>query len=107
MRTQGTGRDVRSETGPSYNTFLQQTRPKIIELGVRFPFSTVRKRLGTSATYRPQGIDVKTLAARSPWLVDICKREGFRFRPRLQIELFGLRVGRNPALVGTPVSWPS
>jgi len=37
----------------------------------------------------PQGIDVKTLAARSPWLVDICKREGFRFCPRLQIELFG------------------
>jgi 7-carboxy-7-deazaguanine synthase len=37
----------------------------------------------------PEGIDVKTLAARSPWLVDICKREGFRFCPRLQIELFG------------------
>jgi 7-carboxy-7-deazaguanine synthase len=37
----------------------------------------------------PEGIDVKTLAARFPWLVDICKREGFRFCPRLQIELFG------------------
>jgi len=37
----------------------------------------------------PEGIDVKTLATRSPWLVDICKREGFRFTPRLQIELFG------------------
>ena len=37
----------------------------------------------------PEGIDVKTLAARSPWLVDICKREGFRFCPRLHIELFG------------------
>jgi len=37
----------------------------------------------------PEGIDVKTLATRSPWLVDICKREGFRFCPRLQIELFG------------------
>jgi len=37
----------------------------------------------------PEGIDVKTLAARSPWLVDVCKREGFRFCPRLQIELFG------------------
>ena len=24
----------------SYNTFLQQTRPKIIELGVRFPIRT-------------------------------------------------------------------
>jgi 7-carboxy-7-deazaguanine synthase len=37
----------------------------------------------------PEGIDVKTLATRSPWLVDLCKREGFRFCPRLQIELFG------------------
>ena len=37
----------------------------------------------------PEGTDVKTLASRSPWLVEICKREGFRFCPRLQIELFG------------------
>jgi 7-carboxy-7-deazaguanine synthase len=37
----------------------------------------------------PEGIDVKTLATRSPWLAEICKREGFRFCPRLQIELFG------------------
>jgi 7-carboxy-7-deazaguanine synthase len=37
----------------------------------------------------PEGIDNKTLASRSPWLVEICKREGFRFCPRLHIELFG------------------
>ena len=37
----------------------------------------------------PEGIDVNTLASRSPWLVELCKREGFRFCPRLQIELFG------------------
>ena len=37
----------------------------------------------------PEGIDVKTLVTRSPWLVEICKREGFRFCPRLHIELFG------------------
>jgi len=37
----------------------------------------------------PEGINVKTLAARSPWLVETCKREGFRFCPRLHIELFG------------------
>ena len=41
----------------------------------------------------PEGIDSKTLASRSPWLVDICKREGFRFCPRLQIELFGHKRG--------------
>jgi len=37
----------------------------------------------------PEGIDTQTLGSRSPWLVEICKREGFRFCPRLQIELFG------------------
>ena len=37
----------------------------------------------------PEGVDSKTLASRSPWLVDICKREGFRFCSRLHIELFG------------------
>lgn len=37
----------------------------------------------------PEGVDAKTLASRSPWLAEICKREGFRFCPRLQIELFG------------------
>jgi len=41
----------------------------------------------------PEGIDVKALAARSPWLVEICKREGFRFCPRLHIELFGRTRG--------------
>ena len=41
----------------------------------------------------PEGIDVKTLAGRSSWLVDICKREGFRFCFRLQIELFGHQRG--------------
>ena len=37
----------------------------------------------------PEGIDVKALSTRSPWLIEICKREGFRFCPRLHIELFG------------------
>lgn len=41
----------------------------------------------------PEGIDVKALATRSPWLVDICIREGFRFCPRLHIELFGNKRG--------------
>jgi 7-carboxy-7-deazaguanine synthase len=41
----------------------------------------------------PEGIDRKTLASRSPWLVEICKREGFRFCPRLHIDLFGHKRG--------------
>ena len=41
----------------------------------------------------PEGIDSKTLASRSPWLVEICKRGGFRFCPRLHIDLFGHKRG--------------
>ena len=37
----------------------------------------------------PEGIDAQTLAGRASWLVEICKHEGFRYCPRLQIELFG------------------
>ena len=41
----------------------------------------------------PEGVDTQTLASRSPWLVEICKREGFSFCPRLHIELFGHKRG--------------
>ena len=41
----------------------------------------------------PEGTDVKILTARTPWLVEICKREGFRFCPRLHIDLFGHKRG--------------
>ncbi len=37
----------------------------------------------------PEGIDFQNLAEKAGWLVEVCKREGFRFCPRLQIELFG------------------
>ncbi len=37
----------------------------------------------------PEGIDVKTLDARSPWIAEICKRTGFRFCPRLHVALYG------------------
>ena len=37
----------------------------------------------------PEGTESETLSSRAPWLVEVCKREGFRFCPRLQIELFG------------------
>ena len=39
----------------------------------------------------PEGVDPAVLAERSPWLVEICKKEGFRFSPRLHIELWGNR----------------
>lgn len=37
----------------------------------------------------PEGTTVEELAGRKAWLVEICKRRGFRYCPRLHIELFG------------------
>ncbi|HTU17578.1 MAG TPA: 7-carboxy-7-deazaguanine synthase QueE [Gemmataceae bacterium] len=37
----------------------------------------------------PQGTSREELDRRAPWLVEVCKRHGFRYCPRLHIELFG------------------
>jgi 7-carboxy-7-deazaguanine synthase len=37
----------------------------------------------------PEGTDVKTLRERGPLLAEICLEHGFRFAPRIHIELFG------------------
>lgn len=41
----------------------------------------------------PEGTDAAVLRERGAWLVEICKREGFRFTPRLHVELWGHRRG--------------
>ena len=41
----------------------------------------------------PEGTDAERLRERSLWLVEICKEEGFRFSPRLHVELWGNRRG--------------
>ena len=41
----------------------------------------------------PEGITMEALRARQDWLVEVCKREGWRYSPRLHIELFGNRRG--------------
>ncbi len=41
----------------------------------------------------PEGTDPAVLRERSLWLVEICKSEGFRFSPRLHVDLWGARRG--------------
>ena len=41
----------------------------------------------------PEGIESAILRERGVWLAEICKREGFRFSPRLHVELWGNRRG--------------
>jgi len=37
----------------------------------------------------PEGTDVETLRERGPLVAELCLEHGFRFAPRIQIELFG------------------
>lgn len=37
----------------------------------------------------PEGTDAITLAGRATWIAEVCKREGFRFCPRLHVLLYG------------------
>ena len=41
----------------------------------------------------PEGVDAERLRERGLWLAEICKQEGFRFSPRLHVDLYGNRRG--------------
>jgi len=41
----------------------------------------------------PEGVDPETLRERTKWVAEMCKAEGFRFTPRLHIELYGNKRG--------------
>lgn len=41
----------------------------------------------------PEGVDTVTLRERGLWMVEACKREGYRFSPRLHVDLWGSRRG--------------
>lgn len=41
----------------------------------------------------PEGTDRERLRERGAWLAEVCKKHGFRFSPRLHIELWGNRRG--------------
>ena len=48
---------------------------------------------GSRVVLMPEGITPDALRERAPWLTEICKREGFRYSPRLHIDLWGNRRG--------------
>jgi len=41
----------------------------------------------------PEGVDTSVLRERGVWLAEICKQEGFRFSPRLHVDLWGNHRG--------------
>jgi 7-carboxy-7-deazaguanine synthase len=41
----------------------------------------------------PEGVTVEALRARAGWLGELCKQRGYRFAPRLHVELYGNKRG--------------
>jgi 7-carboxy-7-deazaguanine synthase len=41
----------------------------------------------------PEGVDAAILRERAVWLAEICKEEGYRFSPRLHVDLWGNKRG--------------
>ena len=41
----------------------------------------------------PEGIDRERLRERAIWLAEVCKEEGYRFSPRLHVDLYGNQRG--------------
>lgn len=41
----------------------------------------------------PEGTDTETLQSRGLWIAEICKQEGYRFSPRLHVDLWGAKRG--------------
>lgn len=41
----------------------------------------------------PEGTDAPTLRSRAGWIAEVCRRTGYRYSPRMHIELFGNRRG--------------
>jgi 7-carboxy-7-deazaguanine synthase len=41
----------------------------------------------------PEGTSIETIRRRGPWLAEICKEQGYRFSPRLHVDLWGNKRG--------------
>ncbi len=48
---------------------------------------------GENVLLMAEGTDAEALRERGRWVAEICKREGYRYTPRLHIELWGARRG--------------
>ena len=64
----------------------------VAESGDLSEISTMLEEIGADrgrVLLMPEGTDAATLHQRASWLVEVCKREGFRYSPRLHVDLWG------------------
>jgi 7-carboxy-7-deazaguanine synthase len=66
-------------------TDVEEVRAVVASIGVPVPPEKI--------LLMPEGITQEALHSRQAWLVDVCKRTGWRYSPRLHIDLFGNKRG--------------
>jgi 7-carboxy-7-deazaguanine synthase len=64
---------------------VEEVRAVVASIGVPVPPEKI--------LLMPEGITQEALKARQAWLVEVCKRTGWRYSPRLHIDLFGNKRG--------------
>jgi 7-carboxy-7-deazaguanine synthase len=64
---------------------VEEIEGMLCELGEPVPRSKV--------LLMPEGTSPEVLRTRTVWLAELCKQRGYRYAPRLQIELYGNRRG--------------
>jgi 7-carboxy-7-deazaguanine synthase len=66
-------------------TDVEEVRAVVASIGLPIPPEKV--------LLMPEGITQESLKARQAWLAEVCKRSGWRYSPRLHIDLFGNKRG--------------
>ena len=64
---------------------VEEVRAVVASIGVPVPPEKI--------LLMPEGITQEALHSRQTWLVEVCKRTGWRYSPRLHIDLFGNKRG--------------
>ena len=70
--------------------FVVETEPDLVEIQqlqqeMQIPSSTI--------VLMPQGISRDQIQAKQNWMVEICKQHGYRYSPRLQVDIWGDKRG--------------
>ena len=60
---------------------------------IRMLLDQLRRWSPLDVLLMPEGIDAATLESRAGWLGEVCKQTGFRFCPRLHVQLYGNKRG--------------
>jgi 7-carboxy-7-deazaguanine synthase len=71
--------------------FVVSAEADLVE--IRTVLAQLKGWRGQDVLLMPEGIDAQALDERAGWVSEICKREGFRFCPRLHVALYGNRRG--------------